>query len=259
MKKLPATALLITLLSTSASHGAALLGIADPAWDRTASDAGHAGWEWWNTTSSVFSGLTADQSLGTTPFSPQLSQSNAATGLSSGANTSTGLPGRLTSGGAGSQYQFTISDTALAPITTILIQVKHSNSVEIVGDDLIEVASPFTVGVNGGTAITGVKNPNGTSSPENYQWRSSDGNSSATGGTGVFFWTYSYELTGLNIAEGESYTVDFSSIPDTTGFGFSVDTISMDVLYTHSVPEPSALVLVSSCVAFGSLFRRRNR
>lgn len=254
MKLIPASVLLVTLCSTAASHGAALLGIAAPSWDRTASNAGHAAWEWWNTPTGQFSGLAADQSLGTTSFSPGLTQTNSTVGLSNGANTVTGQPGRLTSGGVGSQYQFTISDTALAPISTILIQIKHSNFLDA---EWAEVLSPFTVSVDGGNAVSGVKNPNGTTDPESYRWSSSDGGT-ATGGTGVFFWTYSYEITGLDIAEGETYSVDFSSLADTSGFGFSVDTVSMDVLYGNNViPEPSAALLAASSIGLGCFNRRR--
>ncbi len=253
MKSKSAPILLLALLSTTASHGAALLGIAAPSWDRTAGNAGHAAWEWWNTPSGQFSNLAADQSLGTTSFAPTLTQTGSTIGVSSGANTVTGQPGRLTSGGLGSQYQFTIANTALAPISSILLQIKHSNFLDA---EFNEVLSPFSVSVNGGTAVTGIKNPNGTTSPETYRWSSSDGGT-ATGGTGVFFWTYSYELTGLDIAAGETYSVDFSSLADTSGFGFSLDTISMDVLYTGSVPEPSAVMLLASAVSFGSLLRRR--
>ena len=254
MKMTSASALLATLLTASVSQGAALLGIAAPSWDRTGDNAGHAAWEWFDTPTGSFSGLAADQSLGTTPFNPTLSQSGTSTGVS-GTNTVAGLPGRITSGGVGSQYSFTIADTALAPISSILIQVKHSNFLDA---DFNEVFSPFTVSVNGGTAISGIKNPNGTSDPENFRWSSSDGGT-ATGGTGVFFWSYSYELTDLDIAAGEAYTVDFSSLEDTSGFGFSLDTVSIDVLYANSVPEPSAMALMASTIAFGSFFRRRTR
>jgi len=255
MKTIPATVLLVTLFSASASHGAALLGIAAPGWDRTSASAGHAAWEWWNTPTGTFSNLAADQSLGTTGYSPTLTQTGTSTGVSSGANTVTGQPGRLTSGGVGSQYQFTIADTALAPITSILVQIKHSNFLDA---DFNEVLSPFTVSVDGGSAITGVKNPNGTTNPETYRWSSSDGGT-ATGGTGVFFWTYSYEFTGLDIGAGESYTVDFSSLADTSGFGFSVDTVSIDVQYGTTIPEPSAIVMLVSSLSVGCLFRRRSR
>lgn len=255
MQKIHLASTALALLLPSISHAAALLGITEPGWDRTGGSAGHAAWEWWDTTTGQFTHLAPDQSLGTTSYSPTLTQSGPAIGVSSGANTSTGLPGRLTSGGLGSQYDFTLTDTALAPITTILVQIKHSNFLDA---NFEEVLSPFTVSVNGGTPVSGTKNPNGTTSPENYRWESSDGGT-ATGGTGVFFWTYSYLLTDLDIQQGESYAVDFSSLPDTSGFGFSLDTVSIDVQYASSVPEPASLMVASLILPLGCLVRRRNR
>ncbi len=250
----------VGLIATSTANAAALLGIADPSWDRSANTSGFAGWEWWDVPSATtgageFTDLAPDQTGGGAALTPLLSQSNASIGSSNGTNTVTGLPGRLTSGGLGVQYQFTISDTALAPISSILIQVKHSNFLDA---EFEEVLSPFSVSLNGGTAITGEKNPNGTTSPESYRWSSSDGGTS-TGGTGVFFWTYSYLLTDLDIEAGEAYSIDLTSLADTSGFGFSLDTVTIDVNYTTApIPEPTFAALGAFGLAAGMVRRRRN-
>lgn len=248
------------LLLTSAAKAAVLLGIADPSWGRQGGSSGFAGWEYWNVPSNTsgagqFSNLAPDQTGGGASFDPLLSQANANIGSSNGTATVTGLPGRLTSGGLGVQYQFTIFDTAVAPIDGILIQIKHSNYLDA---DFNEVLSPFTVTLGNGTSVTGVKNPNGTTNPETYRWASSDGGT-ATGGTGVFFWTYSYLFTGLQIAEGEAFTVAMTSLPDTSGFGFSVDTVTMDVHYASSVPEPAAFALLSAGAGLSLIRRKRTR
>lgn len=246
------------LIVTSSAHAAALLGISEPSWGRSGSTSGFAGWEWWDVPGNTagagqFTNLAPDQTGGGAPLNPLLSQSNASIGSSSGALTSTGLPGRLTSGGLGVQYQFTLTTLAVAPVSSILIQIKHSNFLDA---DFNEVASPFTVALNGGTAITGTKNANGTTTPENYRWSSSDG-TTATGGTGVFFWTYSYLFTDLDIAAGDDISLDLTSLADTSGFGFSVDTVTMDVQYATTVPEPAAIALLGLGIGAGALRRRR--
>ncbi|MCW1887550.1 PEP-CTERM sorting domain-containing protein [Luteolibacter flavescens] len=231
---------------TGLSEGAVLHGISAPGWDRSSSSAGHAAWEYWDVPSGqgAFTDLAPDISYGGAAFTSTLTQSFAGA-YTTGSGGPDNNPARLGVGGEGTQFLFSLAGTGSSAIESITLQIKHSNSLNAAFE---EIPSPFVASLNGATGITGIKNPNGTSTPENYRWSASDP------GTSVFFWVYSYTWTGLDIAAGEHFTIDFSNAPDDLGFGFSVDTVSIDVNY--AVPEPSALALLG-LGGLGVAFRRR--
>lgn len=232
------------------SHGVVLNGIANPAWDRASTSGGHAAWEYWDvpTGQGQFSNLAPDISQGGSSLTTTLTQSYAGASTS-GSGGPDNDPARLLVGGVGTQFSFSMTGSGSSTIDTITLQVKHSNFLDT---EFNEIPSPFLAILNGGTPISGTKNPNGLTSPESYRWAASDA------GTSVFFWVYSYTWTGLDIAAGEDFTIDFASPADQLGFGFSVDTVSVDVHYATAVPEVSGSAL-AALGALGFLAARRRR
>lgn len=232
--------------SMGLAEGVVLHGIKDPAWDRSSSSGGHAAWEYWDVPSGqgAFTDLAPDISNGGAAFSSTLTQSFAGA-YTSGSGGPDNDPARLGVGGTGTQFLFSLAGSGSSTIESITLQIKHSNSLNAAFE---EIPSPFLASLNGGLSIMGTKNPNGTTDPESYRWSASDP------GTSVFFWVYSYTWTELDIAAGENFNIDFASAVDEVGFGFSVDTVSVDVKY--AVPEPSALAL-AGLGASGLVFRRR--
>ncbi len=246
-----APSLLIAVLSAPVAHAAVLTGIADPGWDRSSAEGGHAAWEYWDVPAGQghFENLAPDISYGGSPLTATLTQSFTGAGTSGNGLGPNGEPGRLLVSGTGTQFVFSLTGSGSEVIDSITLQIKHSNFLDA---SFAEIPSPFTVSLDGTAAVTGVKNPNGTTDPENYRWATSD-----PGSTTVFFWVYNYTWENLSIQPGEEFTLDFSSQLDQVGFGFSLDTISLDAHY--AIPEPGSAALLSmsaACLLTGR--RRRN-
>ena len=243
-----AQGILIAAASSPIAGAAVLGGIAEPDWDRSSTAGGHVAWEYWDVPSGQgqFTDLSPDISLGGSSLTATLTQSFAGAGTSGNGLGPDGDPARLLVSGVDTQFLFSMTGSGSSVIDSITLQIKHSNFLDT---SFLEIPSPFTVSLNGDAAITGLKNPNGTTNPENYRWSASDA------GTSVFFWVYNYTWENLSIQPGEEFTLDFSSPLDQLGFGFSLDTISLDVHY--AVPEPSGLLLL--CLGAGGLAVRRRR
>lgn len=167
-------------------------------------------------------------------LSASLSQSRETIGLStSGSNPGlinvggTDYYGRLTCG-LDDSYEFTLTAMASIPIKSITLAIKHSNFFEVDPEDpdsWTQVA-PFSATLGGMSSAAAV-------------WSQPYGNFSDALALGTYARYYLYTWD-VDLAAGEEFTIDFSSLPEQLGFGFSVDAI---VLSVNAVPEPATLAL----------------
>lgn len=233
---------------TSVSNNAQLSGLTATYGSFGASDVGLSAWEKFST--STFTGLTAQYWDGGIGLSATLSQSDTDAGLSDEAsgtsNTGkitaggTDYYGRLTNGG----YDFTIDGTATSVITGITLQIKHTPF--------------FTADWNIGIPFSAVLDYEAMSVASNTPVQGPNlGNFSDAIGMSMNNAYYEYSWTGLNIGAGTSFSIDFSSLPDQTGFGFSVDTIALQA--TSAVPEPSSMAFLFGFASLGMILTRRKR
>lgn len=210
-----------------------------------APDRGFVAWEKFY--SGNFSDLAVQYSGNSGLLSASLSQSNEDIALSaSGSNTGlitvdgTDYYGRLTAG-LDASYEFTLTAQALMDITSVTLAIKHSNFFEIDGDNWTQIA-PFSAILNGFSS-----NP--------VLWGPDFNNFSDALSLSTYsrFYLYSWNI---EIAAGDTFTLQFSSVPETIGLGFSVDSIGLNV---QAIPEPSTFLLLGMGLALGVFYKSQRR
>lgn len=214
---------------------------------------GLARYEWFDpndTGLGYFTGLAPDSGDLSGLVSTQLAQSETA--IYPSPDTATGAPsyerpGRLTNDDdLSQQFDFSLDVSAGYAVQKVVLQVKTSNYLRIIGGNLVGLggtsgygAAPFTASiVQGGSpiatsSVVRYTNSATISDPNTFargSWDPSDGDTSNPGGTSTFYFTFQYIWTGLSLSSSP-FTVNFvSGAGDPQlGHAFSVDTIQVDV------------------------------
>ncbi|MBC2595266.1 PEP-CTERM sorting domain-containing protein [Ruficoccus amylovorans] len=233
---------------TGVSNNAQLSGLTASYGSFDGADVGLSAWEKFS--SPTFSGLAAQYTAGGMGLNATLSQSNSGAGLSDelSGTSNTGLIdvggtnyyGRLVTGG----YDFTIDGVADYGISSITLQIKHTPFFDAEFNPMIAFDAELSYG--------GI-----TLSPDSITEGANLGNFSDAIGMSMNNGYYEYTWSNLNIGALEAFLIDFSSLEDQLGFGFSVDTIALQVT-SNAVPEPStwALMISGAVFAFVALRRR---
>lgn len=198
---------------------------------------GFAAWEKWS--SGSFINLTPQYTGASGLLNVTLTQSNDGAGVStSGSNPGiidvdgVTYHGRLTTGG----YDFNLSGTSAVAFTSLTLQIKHSPFF----DADFNPITAFTASLNGMASAPVQVGPN-------------LGNFSDAIGLNTSNSVYTYSWSNLNIAENEAFSLQFASGADLTGFGFSVDSIAINV---QAIPEPGTWALIALAGLFVLVFRR---
>lgn len=236
---------------TNVSNNAQLSGLEASYGSFDGADVGLSAWEKFS--SPTFTSLTAQYTAGGVGLSATLSQNavDPAPGISdeSTGTSNTGLIdvggtdyyGRLVTG----PYDFSIDGVADNAITGITLQIKHTPFFDAEFNPTIAFEATLSYGVevlSGGTPTQGVNL----------------GNFSDAIGMSMNTSYYEFTWTDLNIGALEAFSIDFSSLEDQLGFGFSVDTVALQVT-SAAVPEPSTWALMLGGAVFGLVVLRRRQ
>ncbi len=205
-----------------------------------APEIGFAAWEKFS--SGSFDGLAAQYTGSSGALQATLSQATETIGITSAGTSNSGQIdvggtdyfGRLTCG-LDDSYDFSITGTSSIAITSITLAIKHSNFFTVEDPEDPETwtqIAPFSATLDGVPSSSAV-------------WSEPYGNFSdaLSLNTTARYYLYTWNV---DIAPGEEFTVDFSSVPETLGLGFSVDAVALSV---QSVPEPSTAGLIAAGLA----------